>query len=792
MSYPLPQPIPRPLVDPHIQQSMTPNTVNTDVHPSLFFPLASLHADFVADGQSRQEALSAIYRRLVHRGLYSEDQQMWIMPKSDTVEESTADFFNDVVAQAHAHNKVPKMAHVWRSHGNVLVESLRKPDVILVPAGYQNIPRVHFRSIQSYCEVKYKDTKELVQASLQQINDVSNHISTTQLPRRFFIGMSLCGPSLTLILLARGAVVISKPLDIHQSPVDFLRILLGVTSCTPAWTGTDENFIHNAKGLTLEFDHYNLLITDRPVFISLSSHTRSSKIWYCHAYPKVYPPPPDRIPCVLKDCWMESGLTTDIDIHRFLQDRQPHPFDNDDQCQKFGIDDKYCVFSGCQQLMAKWDDRTNLPGIPIVLASQEPCCIAPDFDSVSQVSLLDATENILRRFGPGLCMQPRKHVQLVYETVGTPIVWFSCRREFLNAVMGATIALFNGTRKNVLHCDATDTNVMMVVKDLDPEHVVPDWPIGAGEYPKRAGLLFDWGHAVDQSSEAVYSTGGVTGTFSFTAAEFLQTEYATNHEIYHDLESLFWIMFVTSVNLEGPFNKWRMWQDAHCNPNCSYPFSFPGNVRIPVKPVPNVPSPSAPIWATPGLHTCSPEEVYQWKCSIPNAALIAAMDPYWTSNQSGKVFIDGMQRLAGYFRQEVSHDGEKVIFSEFRPRITPEIFLDILYEIREGIPDTEDHPSDDEIYHARSRYKEMLDADCGLEVPLLHPAGSLARSNLTSPIISKRPPVVSKKDGKRRESPTQESTTLEAPLAKRTRRASTPEPRGLGKQLSQKLHPLAT
>ncbi|KAF8133839.1 hypothetical protein EV363DRAFT_1397245 [Boletus edulis] len=82
--------------------------------------------------------------------------------------------------------------------------------------------------------------------------------------------------------------------------------------------------------------------------------------------------------------------------------------------------------------------------------------------------------------------------------------------------MGATIGiLVSFLVPNVLHCDATDTNAMIVVKDLDPEHVVPDWPTGAGEYPKQAGLLFDWGYAVDQSSKTACSTGEMTVRTSF-------------------------------------------------------------------------------------------------------------------------------------------------------------------------------------------------------------------------------------------------------------------------------------
>ncbi|KAG9317041.1 hypothetical protein JVU11DRAFT_1227 [Chiua virens] len=54
----------------------------------------------------------------------------------------------------------------------------------------------------------------------------------------------------------------------------------------------------------------------------------------------------------------------------------------------------------------------------------------------------------------------------------------------------------------------------------------------------------------------------MTGTFPFTATAFLSTEGLigkVRHEVHHDLKLLFWVIWVTSVNLVRPFNKHRKW-----------------------------------------------------------------------------------------------------------------------------------------------------------------------------------------------------------------------------------------
>lgn len=194
--------------------------------------------------------------------------------------------------------------------------------------------------------------------------------------------------------------------------------------------------------------------------------------------------------CVLKDCWMNEGYISDMDIHHLLQSRVARPFFNPGDEEIFGSADSFNIFSDCVQVEGHWDSQPHLRGIPLVRASMVPDCDTPTLDADGKVvmkKLPDTTSNILRRFTPssdtidssqpkppshnrscatdvtedsantvpaveavpepfakpefasGLSFEPRSHIRVLYTTIATSIAWFSCRREFLNAVMCAII-----------------------------------------------------------------------------------------------------------------------------------------------------------------------------------------------------------------------------------------------------------------------------------------------------------------------------------------------------------------
>lgn len=155
-----------------------------------------------------------------------------------------------------------------------------------------------------------------------------------------------------------------------------------------------------------------------------------------------------------------SPSLSDVEIHHYLKTRQPLKFSDPNLFrdgvpeerlktyeQVFGCTDIYGVLDGCQQVNDHWDYLSKPPFIPIVRASADLSHDNPDSGSCGPDGRYivnvrpDTTKNILRRI-PGsetLCCENRKHLRLIFETLGVPITWFSCRREFINAMMGTVI-----------------------------------------------------------------------------------------------------------------------------------------------------------------------------------------------------------------------------------------------------------------------------------------------------------------------------------------------------------------
>ncbi|KAI5984101.1 hypothetical protein EDC04DRAFT_2591330 [Pisolithus marmoratus] len=167
------------------------------------------------------------------------------------------------------------------------------------------------------------------------------------------------------------------------------------------------------------------------------------------------------------------------------------------------------------------------------------------------------------------CLEDCLHLRAAFTECGISITWFSCAREFFNAMMGAVVGHFNGyICRKVLQCNISDTNIWMQIPKPEPEFIVPDWPKdkGPGWYPKQMGLLGNWGYGKDFSSNPSVQrdNSSFQGTFPFQAMQLMAWEGGLHwagpfmgHTIQHDLEAVVLLMWMLCINLNGPFNRWR-------------------------------------------------------------------------------------------------------------------------------------------------------------------------------------------------------------------------------------------
>ncbi|KAF8133440.1 hypothetical protein EV363DRAFT_1162332, partial [Boletus edulis] len=115
---------------------------------------------------------------------------------------------------------------------------------------------------------------------------------------------------------------------------------------------------------------------------------------------------------------------------------------------------------------------------------------------------------------------------------------------------------FNTLRKDILHCDISEANLWYRVESPDVVHIIPEWPKEPGAYPKCIGMLGDWGYAEDLHISAKERKGRITGTFPFMAGELLSDDGRKGkviHQVHHDLESFFWVLWIICVNMNSPY-----------------------------------------------------------------------------------------------------------------------------------------------------------------------------------------------------------------------------------------------
>lgn len=320
------------------------------------------------------------------------------------------------------------------------------PDVILVTKDAAKKGSNTFDSILSYCELKSTgNPKQYTQRQLKkahkQILDLASRVLSIQKGRRFFVALSLCNSDLTVALLIRGRTLFSNTVNIDETPLTFLNILLTITYGSPVWTGFDSRFNRDQDTITINDE---VLTIVRTLFRSLGLRGRGTVVYLCEA------PLPEGKGVrryALKESWVAEDWTNDVMIHSLMKTVPITPLKDEEEERIFGATDQYGVFKNCMPVLdeeAEWNYERKLPGLPIVKHAEIPQLDNPLYGELHQDGrykervVEDRTVHILDRVGgPSIIYaEPRIHQSVLFYTIGVPIHMFSCRRELLNALMG--------------------------------------------------------------------------------------------------------------------------------------------------------------------------------------------------------------------------------------------------------------------------------------------------------------------------------------------------------------------
>ncbi|KAI6169951.1 hypothetical protein EDD17DRAFT_1749148 [Pisolithus thermaeus] len=415
-----------------------------------------------------------------------------------------------------------RLLHKWVVPPDTLIEPLRIPVIFLVPVDKADkaAKDLLFEDIAASCEVNYTDNSGLCNDASSPSSKMAVLCLWKQVNRCYFITLSLCGSQLLILQHTRGGSRRSPVIDIDKHPALFTSLLLVISLQNPP--------------LWLDYDPY---ITDDETGRQVRLYGRGAE----HLADIVMKPVAATTFTLIRPIFMAYGLrgrgtrASDVTIHHLLQDRsREDPLfalevrSSDDEAV-FGEKDEYHIFDN-----PLFDEpvfsTTTLRGIPTLVCWDE--VHRPDATG----TLVPETTSLLLGHPPSSHLfsadehtEDRQHLRVAFAECGISIAWFSCAREFFNAMMGAVGTSTDTFVGRCCTCDISDTNVWMRIPRPEPEFIVPDWPKdkGPGWYSKRTGLLGDWGYGKDVDSNTSAQRDDscvIAGTYPFQATQLMAWE----------------------------------------------------------------------------------------------------------------------------------------------------------------------------------------------------------------------------------------------------------------------------
>ncbi|KAG6369163.1 hypothetical protein JVT61DRAFT_1391 [Boletus reticuloceps] len=635
-----------------------------------------------------------LMKRLTEDGLYlnrnwaarSGFPQTFSPQETAECEISWALFFNNImnkIASAHGETTTPRQ---WVYHGNSYVEARRKPDIILAKSSFSLSSEVptSWNDVLMVCEVKHSMT--LHSEAEKQVHDKAWFMMSSQVDRASVLAFTMCGTCLTVYIFSRNGCFSTEPVDVHTSPELLIEFLALSSFSSTDWLGYDHSFAYPGSNQVKFNGVWHTIIS--VLFHSQGIGGRGTRVLL------VLPPGEDQVPFIIKDTHHSPGSPSDGELHRLLLDPMrtklpmrkgmPSKLDND------GLDE---LEARGRDLFGNDWEGNHVPVLPVVRHEED-------------VPLAGLEEIVLGLADQGSFM---RHLRTAFNECTMGISWFSCAREFIDCFAGAVLAHALGYHKQaVLHCDISDTNVWVVLRMVKPslnhdrtednaslwtsaflDAVAPCKPADAGDdwYPKRCGMLGDWGFAQDLSlTPDAESSRCLTGTFPFQAIRILKARQGSTddtdklpfHPVHQDLESFFWVLWILCVNIGGPFCQSALRSDT------------PARSII-------------PDWAQPGPCGSTPSRVAVSKCSLIRWTTSDCLSDYFGKYPS---IVAGLGKLWDRFQWQGPNKPTE-------NQMTHLEFLEILAGMREGINATNDpYPSPEVITAARDRYRCNLARGC--------------------------------------------------------------------------------
>lgn len=404
-------------------------------------------------------------------------------------------------------------------------QHVAKPDLVLIDRpGDKSVDsqRIQWRTIRSFAEVT---SQSPIPKRLFQTVDRKTYIMYLKQDNRRFVPALIIGGEgyFSLTVTDRQGQIRMSPVKLFSPGKDValivLRILAFLMYAPLSDIGLDPSMVCDTSGRieSIFVNNINFLVVKR-IYSLQALIGRGTKIWIVQQGEKFY---------ILKDSWVLAGrVESEID---FLNSFAKHP--------------------------------ALLGSVPVLIQGED----------LQVNGVLDSTEHY--RLPIGQINKHRVHRRHVTEPIGTPIVTFPSKSEFLSVIIDAIrsmslififIDYFLKFDAGFLVLRILHDVVHVLHRDISPNNI-----LFVNDQGKAKCLLIDFDYAVSVGKRQLASHGFRTvrfvfvfvsqahacpqGTPPFMALEImLQGGKDFTHELRHDLESLLYVIIWMCNHMTAP------------------------------------------------------------------------------------------------------------------------------------------------------------------------------------------------------------------------------------------------
>ncbi|KAL1673111.1 hypothetical protein EV122DRAFT_283305 [Schizophyllum commune] len=359
--------------------------------------------------------------------------------------------------------------------------------LVLADAGLRTL-----RWQDALCAVEIvADASELPEA-LQRLSSSAAHVLSTQDDRIFHLGLALAGDKYQLAYFDCAGRVLSAVYDMHEYPMYFLRILMGLTMLDKSSIGKDPSFVSRGgqRYLTVANREYEVIET---LAIDKRVVGHGTVYWRCRRE--------NGTDVIVKSTWANAHQSpTEGDLFRAA-----------------------CSCRGTPELVCEEK---------VFRSDGQPWSTMWIRDTLSGQDRL----RFIRR------IRPLELRRLVLDSTGRPLKEFVSKDELLLALKDTIRThetMFRSGRR-ILQCNISDTSIML--------HQPPN-------SPRRRGLFVDLSRAAWVSGygpDGFVSVGSRTGCLPFQACHLTRQPDSTTHHLpQHDLESYIHLLMYICASYSG-------------------------------------------------------------------------------------------------------------------------------------------------------------------------------------------------------------------------------------------------